>query len=154
MVFGVIASFAMVNETKAQSVNAKNAIYVELGGNGLLYSVNYDHRFNTDWSARGGIMYASIDDFSLTIVPLLANYLVGNNHMLEIGAGVAYIGINVKVDGEEFFNVSGSDIAGTGNIGYRYQNVDGGFVFRIGFTPLFSQHGFTPWAGLSLGYAF
>jgi hypothetical protein len=150
----VLTSFALVNETKAQSVDANNAIYLELGGNGLIYSLNYDYRFNTDWSARAGVMYLPIEDVTLTIVPIIANYLYGNNHMLEIGAGIAYVGISFETDDDEFFSFSGSGVVGTGTFGYRYQKVDGGFVFRAGITPIFGAGGFLPWAGLSLGYAF
>ncbi len=150
----VLTSLSMNNETKAQSVGANSAVYLELGGNGLLYSLNYDYRFDKDWSARGGIMYAPVGDVSLTIVPLMANYLIGSNHNFEIGAGIAYLGVSVDVEGEDFAGISASGVAGTSTIGYRYQNMDGGFVFRIGLTPVFGEFGVLPWAGLSLGYAF
>jgi len=45
-------------------------------------------------------------------------------------------------------------VGGTATIGYRYQQNDGGFLFRIGFTPLFGSGGFQPWGGLSLGFSF
>jgi hypothetical protein len=40
----------------------------------------------------------------------------------------------------------------TATIGYRSQPKEGGFLFRIGFTPLFDFSDFIlPWIGLSVG---
>jgi hypothetical protein len=49
-----------------------------------------------------------------------------------------------------------------GRIGYRFQNPDGGWLFRIGFTPFISyfndyvgaDHLIYPFGGISLGYSF
>lgn len=54
----------------------------------------------------------------------------------------------------------------SGRLGYRYQKPDGRFLWRIGFTPLLQRERpglyydptapfriFTPWGGVSVGYA-
>lgn len=143
------------NQSHAQK--AKNAVYAELAGNSLLYSVNYDRKFTPNVTGRVGLMRAGVGEVSLTIVPLMGNYLVGSgNHRFELGVGPQIFNVSIDVQGGEGlgFDESGTLIGGSATLGYRYQPTDGGFVFRIGFTPSFSSAGFFPWAGLSLGYGF
>lgn len=140
---------------------ARNSIYAELLGNGLLYSLNYDHKLFNHLSARIGGMYAGGlegealgEDISLLLVPVMANYLVGNgSSRLEIGAGLSfgYASGNWAGAGE----LSGGGLAGfTSTVGYRLQPTDGGFLFRIGFTPTFLGGEVFPLLGLSLGGTF
>lgn len=140
---------------------ARNSIFVEVLGNGLLYSLNYDHKIFNHLSARLGGMYVGGlesedvgEDISLLFVPVMANYLVGNgNSRLEIGAGITFGHAGGDWDG--LGEVSGGGVtAFTSTIGYRLQPVDGGFLFRIGFTPTFTSGGVVPLIGLSLGGTF
>lgn len=161
LVGGVALAFAPTNvRAQQQSMSlpsAKNAAYVELAGNGLLYTVNYDRYFTPQINGRIGFMRAGVSDVSLTAIPLTANYLIGSGgSKLELGVGPQILIVSVDVAGSDFagFDEDATAVAGTATIGYRYQPRDGGFVFRIGLTPVFSQFGFQPWAGLSLGYSF
>jgi hypothetical protein len=91
----------------------------------------------------------------IVIVPVTLNYLIGNgSNKFEIGAGIDYL----SVSGGSIFglhaNASESKVFGTATIGYRYQQADGGFLFRIGFTPVFGENGLQPLGGLSLGFTF
>ncbi len=143
---------------KAQSAKdstsryCQNAMYVELGGTGGLYSVDYDHRITKEIGFRVGFTTWSI----VTGFPVTANYLIGSHgHYLEIGIG-ADLGFTTFEDRsllENALRLGGA--VGTCTIGYRYQPNHGGFVFRIDFTPLFppKDHVY-PWGGISLGYAF
>jgi hypothetical protein len=144
--------------SSSHAQEAKNSVYVELAGNSLFYSVNYDRLFNKKVSGRLGVMTAGAGDVSLTAVPLVGNYLFGSgSHRFEVGAGPQLFLVSVDTENADGFggiDEDGTAIAGTATLGYRYQPMDGGFQFRIGFTPSFSQFGFLPWAGLSLGYAF
>jgi hypothetical protein len=119
--------------------------------------------FSNSVSGRIGIMNIPVDKAAvgadeddvkvgLTTLPIMINYLRGGNHKLEIGGGVVLI--LVSADIKEVGTLVGSGIAGTAALGYRYQPHTGGFNFRIGFTPIFDQGGFSPWGGLSLGYSF
>lgn len=137
-----------------------NSIYFELFGNGGLYSINYDRLFTENIGGRIGFMYLPSIDFVLTsaeniiVVPVMLNYLAGENSRLELGAGIVF----VSVDDVGFFGFKsskgGSAVAGTAVIGYRYQPKDGGFLFRIGLTPFFSGNGAEVSGGLSLGFSF
>lgn len=136
-------------------------LYMELFGNGLTYSLNYDMRFSgkpDGIGGRAGIGYFAIDGISLATVPLMVNYLMGKNgKYFEIGAGATYLAAADRQNS----NPTGSPInRGTGwigslSFGYRSQPVDGGFLFRAGLTPFFDRSSFWPfWPQVSVGYAF
>lgn len=144
---------------------SKNCIYVELGGSGILYSVDYEHRFTEHVSGRVGFStwsmpaFAGIANgsFDMTSFPVLLNYLAGGNgHYLELGLGpLFYVS---RFTGQLVFfgnEVSGqsSGVLGTATIGYRYQPMKG-LLFRIGVTPLTSFSKTLFWGGISLGVVF
>ncbi len=145
---------------------ARNSVFVELGGNALLYSVNYDHKFFDHASARIGAMYFSVsaDDpnslngrVSVFLAPIMANYLVGDgNSRLELGAGLVVAGASGSgtVENEQLDEFRGGGVGFTSTVGYRLQPRDGGFLFRIGFTPIIAPGTFIPWFGLSFGASF
>ncbi|MFQ5865286.1 MAG: hypothetical protein ACE5IW_08680 [bacterium] len=137
-----------------------NSIYLELLGNGILYSINYDRMFSESICGRIGIMYIPTgevdgeENVNVTIVPVTANYLVGKGkHKLELGLGALFVFADRDFD-EQGGAVDEQGVAGTATFGYRFQPLNGGFVFRIGFTPIFTDNGFAPWGGLSFGYGF
>ena len=138
--------------------SAPNAVYVELLGNGLLYSLNYDRLLTPNIAARVGVtgLAAASDSAAAGVfgTPLMVSYLFGRgNSHLETGVGVLLVAGGVEnVEGFEDESFSGA--IGTATIGYRYQRPGGGFVFRAGVTPFFNTNGIGPWVGLSLGYGF
>jgi hypothetical protein len=155
--------------TQSRAQEAANTLHFELLGNGLLYSINYDRLFSHSFSGRIGYMYLSADatsedltdpkvTVSISLFPITASYLAGaGNHRLEIGGGPVFALVSAEVnDGVQ--GVSGSGLATlTGIFGYRYQPADGGFNFRIAFTPAIVVHGdepFLPWGGMSFGYSY
>jgi hypothetical protein len=129
--------------------------------------MNYEHRFAKHVSARIGYTRYSFrswflvePDIVMTLrgFPVLLNYLAGrHNHYFEIGAGVFVL--NMHADGREIFfgteiNAQKTMALGAAVIGYRYQPANGGFLFRIGLTPLFHSGESIIMGGLSLGVAF
>lgn len=146
---------------------ANNSLYLELGGNGAIYSLNYERFVHDDVSLRVGLGYVSLkganinggtvtDDISLLTIPVTASYLgIGSgNHRLELGAGAVFADItgSSSSDGAQAFG-SSSGVVGTAIAGYRYVRPGGGFTFRAAFTPLFGEGGFQPWAGVAFGYS-
>jgi hypothetical protein len=151
--------------------DAPNAFYLELLGNGVAWSINYDRFLAPDFGFRVGFGYFGIGaapigqnqenviSESLTSVPATLNYFIGSHDnrgrlgssKLELGIGIVYVHVT-----ESFFGINGaaSTIGETATVGYRYQASDGGFVFRIGFTPIYVVSTLIPTGGLSLGYAF
>jgi hypothetical protein len=173
MLTGLIAATALVMvapSAKAQGAkSANNAIYLELGGSGVIYSVNYE-RMISKMGVRAGFSYLSVNGaavsggsvssakVSATGVPLTMSYLgIGGNNKLELGGGVLF----EKFSGQASWG-PGQDVkAGavvpmaTFIMGYRYQPRNGGFNFRIAFTPVYHPDlGFWPWGGMSFGVSF
>jgi hypothetical protein len=151
---------------------AKNAVYAELLGNAILYSVNYERRFSDVVAARLGFSYfglsASVSDATSSasaranffLFPVMANFLVGGrNNKLELGVGALALIVSGSAEGVSFGEKvtatgAAAAVAGTATIGYRYQPRDGGFVFRVGATPIIGKGGALPWGGISFGGAF
>jgi hypothetical protein len=146
----------------------RNLIFVELGGNGILYTVNYDRGLTEDFSVRVGIGHleeganpistgpAEIASQAATTIPAMVSYTHGrNSHRLELGAGVTVIRTaGAPPMGRQPAVPADLSVMGTAVIGYRYVPREGGFTYRAGLTPMFSRGGVLPWAGLSFGYLF
>ena len=159
---------AQPNTIKQQETQfRRNAIYFELGGQGILYSINYDCRITPHLSLRGGLSSWSFSgDFFLiqeklrfTAFPLMVNYLTGpmKSSHLEIGIGLMPLFVSGSIG---FLYTPSNDtgnrtfLVGTATFGYRYQPKDGGFVFRAGITPLIGGNGIAFTGGLSFGLGF
>lgn len=147
---------------------AKNLVYFELLGNGGLYSLNYERMIGNDLSARLGFSYFSVSASSsngsqtstakadIVTAPVMLNYMTGGkNSKFELGAGALVVYASASgTGGGATSSVDGMGVAGTGTVGYRYSPADGGFVFRVGFTPIVGKGGFLPWGGMSFGGTF
>jgi hypothetical protein len=75
----------------------RNLIYLELGGPGIMYSVNYDYKLKDNFSLRAGISSWAFNSLiflidgriSFTGIPLMVNYLNGkHDNQLEFGLGL------------------------------------------------------------------
>lgn len=135
---------------------ARNAAYVELAGNALLYSLNYERRLGGALTGRVGLMaYGDTEGdagLGALLVPVMAGYLVGPGpHHLEVGAGVLLAALGLAIDDA---GGVGTGVALTATLGYRYQRPAGGLVLRAGLTPVVSTEAGLLWAGASIGYAF
>ena len=133
---------------------------MELGGNGLLWSLNYDRMITEKISIRVGYGFFQISDLffhpdkkefqdavedsydsKVSLVPIVVNYLLGSgNHKLEIGLGIRY----AMVEGNDLiFSMplpdNGSETSATGVLGYRYHSDTGGFSFRLSLAPIYHE---------------
>ncbi|MBK9736120.1 MAG: hypothetical protein IPO92_14650 [Saprospiraceae bacterium] len=73
---------------------AKSVFFVELLGNGLLFSANFDTRIHNNLGLRAGVGYVggSGTDGGILTVPVMGNVLLGKNgSYFEVGAGATYI---------------------------------------------------------------
>jgi len=156
-----LVAFIIIFNNILLSQSQPNSLYFEALGNGGLYSVNYDRLFSENLGFRIGFSYLSELDFIFTsvqdflVIPVTVNYFVGTgNSKLELGAGIAYL----SVSGGKIFGLKSSTGTSTavctGTIGYRYQQSEGGFLFRIGLTPFFGSGEVSLSGGVSLGLSF
>src|SRR5690554_5779451 len=72
------------------------SVFVEVGGPSLVYSFNYDFRFDkrnlASWGLRVGVGGYKLTDESLLTVPVQATRLFGSGkHYFELGAGFTFI---------------------------------------------------------------
>lgn len=139
---------------KPPSKNAKQ-IYGELGGNGLLFTANYDFRFGQRQKGMGmrlGLGFFGGSGGGVITVPVALNNLSGRApNYLELGLGATYASFT---DSDDFFDDAGTILI-VPSIGYRYQPRGKGFTGRIAFTPLVSPNGgFFTYGGISAGYKF
>jgi hypothetical protein len=145
-----------------QEQKSNNIIYIELLGNGLFSSLNYEYAISNNFSARIGLGYAFSNsesnsgahhDFAFLPVAML-NYLfqIHDNNYLEIGAG-ALISASDLSSSPGFESTVA--VVPTFALGYRYSPKNGGFFFSAAFDMFsVSLSSVAPWAGLGLGYRF
>lgn len=145
----------------------RNCIYGEIGGQGLLCSINYEYRISNQFSGRIGytnwnlsnlVLIPLIMDVDLWGFPIMLNYLKGNNgHYAEVGLGVLLGEVYVMAE-EMFYGIEAETYqffaSGTGTVGYRYQPESKGLLFRVGIMPLFNFEEVNLNVGLSFGVAF
>ena len=141
-----------------------NALYIELLGNGGVYSINYERAVTPALRVRVGagvwtaVSFWSSAETRIRTVPLMVQFVPGGGaHHLEAGAGVL-VGHRHRDVGE-----SGAFASVVGLVGYRYEPPQRRFVFRAGFTPFYGfgdasaaypDAGFLPSLGLSFGARF
>ena len=172
-------AFAGRPSSSGDDRDANNSFFVEGGGSGLLYSLNYERIVERDFGLRVGFGYVGLSatassggttssaSASIVTVPVMFNYLgiSSGNHTLELGAGATMVYVSgAGSSGPIAGSASGMVPLATAVIGYRRQPVDGGFMFRIGVEALVGKGlalsnpdpntvGVLPWAYLSLGFS-
>lgn len=171
------APLAAQSQSKEPGIR-RNSVYVELGGNVVDGSVNYERLFGARTLARIGygagsesygacfgigLVSACEGEVELTLIPMMVSTLIGKVHMAEIGAGFAVGRIT-----DDYTPIFGEDIRSeesmslvTATIGYRWQG-RGRMLVRAGYTPSYQMsgdhpaypNGFSSAGGVSLGIAF
>lgn len=139
----------------------RRAVFAEALGNGPVLSLNYDmriHRFKNDGlGIRGGIGLGQYFDPSASefnrymSIPLTINYIVGKKrHGLETS-----IGVTPQIALVDLENSPQIKPLGFLNVGYRYQPLKDGLLFRATWTPHINprSHKYV-WIGASIGYSF
>lgn len=155
---------------QAQSLpEAKTTIYVELLGNGFLYSINAERLVkqlsdNATLGVRIGIggtkpindraFIFNDDDVLLDkfVIPLEVFVLAGKrNSKFDFG-----VGIGPGTNPTDSFTTSFT-LDWFTNIGYRFQKPDGGFVFKTALLVqdfnIYGLGGISPFVKLGFGYA-
>lgn len=143
-------------DTLSYEQTAKNTVYGEIGGNGRLYSLNYDRLITKNISLRAGFAYmpgmflghpflqGNVASFTM-IAPLSASYLFAipeSSSFIETGFGVSMFILYNSVEFTHatlgLVSFSQTDVvpALVPMLGCRLQPQIGGFNFRFVWTPL------------------
>jgi hypothetical protein len=166
-----VSLLAQTNDRMEKPVTGHTSFYAELGGPGILFSANIDKRFknsNLGWGGRIGLGFVSgyiVPDTgtyfynsnlsSVVTIPVQINHIFGkpnSPHTFEVGAGVTIAGKKIEVF--DFYGDKQTSIFGTASFMYRRQPTDGGFMWRIGFTPIIAKGYIQAFGGVGVGYSF
>jgi len=138
-----------ITSLMAQNAFKKNDIYLEIGGNGIVTSLNYERQLSKQ-PGLGFRMGAGIVPMVGVSFPSGINYLIktkNENSFIETGFGVTYlISDEKKSDNIERINFVPS-------VGYRRHSKKNN-LFRINLTPIFNNAFVFPLVGLSFGKRF
>ncbi|SHN33560.1 hypothetical protein SAMN04488057_12177 [Cyclobacterium lianum] len=167
-------------ETEADIFTAKNSVHAELLGNSGLYGLHYGRIFHQKDKLK---LVASLGfslQFQREIQPIHSSYVIPifpvevtafwgrSRHHLEVGSGYTAALNRRFIFDENYPNNIREQVylnqALVPRIGYRYQKPEGGFLFRVGYTPIIGISSsnssenifniFPYWFGISLGYSF
>jgi hypothetical protein len=128
------------------------SVQVEIAGNGVFISINYERKFTRGFSARAGVGPAP---FALFIPISFGKTFFHGNHHPEISMGLTY---GVYDAGRFAETVNRSQLFTSTFFGYRYDNPERRFIFRLGYTPfirlteLAGENRYYPYFGCGLGF--
>lgn len=147
----------------AQDSTHVHCVYLEAFGAGGYGSINYDRELRElgPLKLRGRVALSTLNVIDIeqrfnpdVIVPIGLSLTYGKEHQLELGAGQTVTAI-VETDLVENEKEREFGISAFLGLGYRYQPLESGFIFRLGYTPLIEFYdSFRHWGGLSIGYRF
>lgn len=147
-------------EAFSQELIKKNEIFAELGGNGLLGSINYYRQFG-DKPGFGARIGAGVygNEANLTI-PVEVNYLIrvlGNHSFLDLGLGATFTKANVHLyalaersEGYVEKKPFAFFIPSIGLRAYTTKN----YVWHVNITPIQTEYSMLPYFGLGFGKRF
>lgn len=173
----ITVSFIVNAQTTINSSSKTSKLFfAEAGGPGILFSANFDSRFKPQtrigFGYRAGVGFTLVDqstyivqsngtyyDYttrSIITIPVGVNYLFGkpaSPNMFEVGAGFMFLSKKASV--LNYNKYREGNLMGHFEFMYRRQPVDGGFSWRIGFTPIINTDGdIFPFPAVGLGYSF
>lgn len=137
----------------SQSIKYNNNLFLEVLGNGGLYSLNYDRVIYGNISVRAGAgsIILIIPIISIKTFPIIINYrLYLKNNYFEFGLGTTVFSIPPNTI---FENKEIKLFWLTGVISYCLQSSIG-INGRIAVTPFYVGNKFIPYGGFSIGYSF
>ncbi len=144
-------NYPAITDSTEQIKNSvkNNLLFIEIAGNGLGLSINYERYISDNLSFRVGW---GNDIFKSTYIPLLFNY----NFELpwELGIGIVSYNFHLGYRNDKIFASKSSGILITSVIGYKKKF--NWFLLKVSFTPFYNpvNSKFQLYGGLSLGIAF
>lgn len=138
---------------------AVHALYIELGKNGIVANIYYDHKLSgTNFGFRVGLGSNFAKYLSETTGSIGGYYLVGGKtHYLETGVDAGYLSIHEISDDQRGFTFivpyeNTNSFYATFNAGYRV--VGKHMIFRLGVAPGIIKNDIIPGAYISIGAVF
>jgi hypothetical protein len=143
----------------AQAGLKKNTIYLELAGNGIWASVNYERQLaeKPGLGFRLGLGYYSGDSKFRLSIPVGVNYLfpiLDDKSFIDAGIGATWSGaVGLKTPEQEA--VSGRNFSEhiwsfIPSLGFR-RHTKGNYMWRVSFTPIINKYRVITFPGVSFG---
>ena len=132
-----------------------NTISFELGKTGLLYNINFDHKFQNDFGVRFGTGSNLNKYLSVFTAGGGSYYLIGHSkNFMELGIDLFYLSVEENSDDQKGFpliypNFTIKTYYISANIGYRRYGAK--TLFRIGVSPGFIKDKFLTGGYISYG---
>lgn len=160
--------YAQEDTARVEAIRFENTVFLELGGQGIFYTVNYDRLISQKFSLRAGYGFFDLLGLNRHCALLMINGLFGPalaTGRFEIGAGPMITagykdtGYNqIYAPGEPGFSNANRfeyyrNLGFTLTIAYRYQPIDSHLSFRIGAAQLWDAD-LVVLPAISIGYAF
>lgn len=148
-----------IGKAQTESHQKKNALSLELGKSGLIYNLNFDHKFqDKDFGLRFGLG----SNFSKYLQAFTTGaggyYLIGHKtNLLELGVDLNYLSIDEVSDDQRgvpliYPNYPIKTFYANANIGYRRYGRK--TLFRIGASPGLIKNDLLPGGYISFGLTF
>lgn len=151
LIFWLVLCSQKTHSQDTLSLNYRN-LFLELGGNGGLFSINYENKLfrfgksRLNWDA--GFSLVPMSGRAIIDFPFSINFLIGiKKNKAELGTGQTLI---LDLGGGK-----GGTIRGTFRLGYRYENKN--HYWRLAYTPFYSyiyNFQYEHWIGISYGHYF
>ena len=151
-------AFTICNAQKSSN-EKRNAVSFELGKTGLIYNVNFDHKFR---DKNFGVRFGVGSNLGKYLQAFTGGgggyYLMGHSKdLFELGIDVNYFSVDEISDDQRgitliYPNFPIKTYYVSGNIGYRRYGAK--TLFRIGVSPGFIKDKFLPGGYISYGWRF
>lgn len=125
---------------------ARHGVFVELGGPGEIYSINYERLVGRGWLARAGATHWSFTDL-VQVQQRSTKAIVGVTRLIDLSSLPGQHGTWIEVGlaasaGRQGFRSSsdsatGPWLAGNGIAGVRLQGAGRGWTFRAAYSPVY-----------------
>jgi hypothetical protein len=146
-------SILAINQLVAQKPFKKNTLYVELAGNGLVLSANYERQLGNK-PGLGLYIGMGLGNYK-PVIPLGVKYLIDfGNHksFLEAGAGITLAEREIWDEFPVHDNKNPYKAGFIPSLGYRHQTRHG-LMLRLNYTPFFTEYrNYFAFYGLSVGW--
>lgn len=164
MFFTIYTIYSNNTRQSFETEYALNSVYFSVGGAGIYNSLNYERTliFTDKYSA--GVKIGVGSSFSAVLfpneftVPVGAYFLFGKNNSHIDFSFCATNYILEQYNYSDNKNYKELKLLLVPSLAYRYKKSEGGFIGRIGFSPIINidkkRNPAAPWFDVSIGWAF
>lgn len=144
-----VTAYGQASDATSIHMQRPNLVGGELGGRGILYTINYERFMSPKIGVGAGLMGIGTPEGGVFLIPLYVSFTpVGNVHNLYLSGGYTIAGASA----DEWGTTKSSGF-GTAAIGYLYHS-ENGFWVRPTISLLFIADNFLALPGVALGGSF